>query len=124
MQHIALKTNCLEATRAFYAEVLGLPKVQAKLGPATSGSTWPRASYYGFDRTDEAPDPSALVYLGLELESFTAVDERFARVSLHTPIERDLREEYRHRQGPYGFMVRDPQRLSDQDFQVQPAVVG
>ena len=37
MQHIALKTNCLEATRAFYAEVLGLPKVQANL---ETGHIW------------------------------------------------------------------------------------
>jgi hypothetical protein len=22
--------------------------------------------------------------------------------------DRDMREEYRHRQGPYGFIVRDP----------------
>jgi len=69
MQHIALKTNCLEATRAFYAEVLGLPKVQANL---ETGHIWVNLAegfVLRFDRTDEAPDPSALVYLGLELES-------------------------------------------------------
>lgn len=108
MQHIALKTNRLEATRAFYAEVLGLPEVRVNL---EAGHIWVNLAegfVLRFDRTNEAPDPSALVYLGLELENFTAVDERFSRVSLHAPIERDLREEYRHRQGPYGFIVRDP----------------
>lgn len=108
MQHIALRTNRLEATRAFYAEVLGLPDIRVNL---ESGHIWVNLAdnfVLRFDRVDEAPDPSALVYLGLELENFTAVDERFSQVSPHTPIERDLREKYRHRQGPYGFIVRDP----------------
>jgi len=88
--------------------VLGLPEVRANL---EAGHIWVNLAegfVLRFDRVDEAPDPSALAYLGLELENFTAVDERFSRVSPHAPIERDMREEYRHKQGPYGFIVRDP----------------
>jgi len=88
--------------------VLGLPEVRANL---ETGHIWVKLAQgfvLRFDRVDEAPDPSALVYLSLELENFTAVDKRFSRVSHHAPIERDLREEYRHRQGLYSFIVRDP----------------
>jgi catechol 2,3-dioxygenase-like lactoylglutathione lyase family enzyme len=108
MQHIALGTNRLEATHKFYTEVLGLSEVRCNL---ETGHLWVNLAegfVLRFDRVDEAPDPSALVYLGLELENFAAVDERFSRVILHTSIERDWREEYRHKQGPYGFIVRDP----------------
>ncbi len=108
MQHIALRTNRFEASIAFYAEVLGLSDIRVNL---ETGHLWVNLAegfVLRFDHVDEAPDPSALVYLGLELENFAAVDERFSRVSLHTSIERDLREEYRHKQGPYGFIVRDP----------------
>lgn len=38
----------------------------------------------------EAPNPSAVVYLGLELADFAAVDEQYSRVTTHVAIECDL----------------------------------
>ena len=61
-----------------------------------------------FDRTDEPLHPSAVQYLGLELESFGAVDAVYQRVAPHVKMGRDMRELYREAQGPYGFFIEDP----------------
>ncbi len=50
----------------------------------------------------------AVQYLGLELASFGAVDEMYEHVANYAPTGRDLRETYRHAQGPYGFFIADP----------------
>ncbi len=107
LQHIAFKTNELEATRAFYLELLGL------LGryDAESGHLWVNFEdgfVLRFDRTDDDVFPAEVQYLGLELASFEAVDRMYERLTPHVAIKRDLRETYRHAQGPYGFFIGDP----------------
>lgn len=107
LQHIALKTNDLEATRAFYLELLGLPG----RCDAASGHLWVNFEdgfVLRFDRSDDATDTSAVRYLGLELPSFRAVDQMYERLVPRVSVHRDLRETYRHAQGPYGFFVHDP----------------
>lgn len=106
LQHLALKTNDLEATRAFYLELLRLPG----RCDAESGHLWVNFDdgfVLRFDRSEDAPKTGAVQYLGLELASFGAVDRMYHLVS-HAPIRRDLRDTYRHAQGPYGFFIADP----------------
>ena len=108
LQHIALKTEDLERTRAFYKDVLGLEEANYD---ADIGRLWLSLEdgfTLIFDRTEEEVIAWGLTYLGLELSDFAAVDAIFERVSSHTSIEKDIREQYRHAQGPYGFFVRDP----------------
>ncbi|CAN5844462.1 hypothetical protein BH24DEI2_BH24DEI2_15750 [soil metagenome] len=106
IQHIALKTNDLERTRAFY-KLLGLEgDLNTKVGRMwlkfDDGFT------LIFDYSNELLHPATLNYLGLELADFEAVDRMFERLAPHISIERDLREKYREAQGPYGFFVEDP----------------
>ena len=107
LQHIALKTNDLEATRAFYLELLGLPG----RCDAEAGHLWVNFDdgfVLRFDCSEDAPNAGAVQYLGLELTSSDAVDRMYEHLISHAPIHRDLRETYRHAQGPYGFFVTDP----------------
>lgn len=108
LQHIALKTSRLEATRDFYRDTLGLLDVRYDGEGGTVWVNFPDGFVLRFDRTSVLPDPGALTYLGLELENFAQVDSMYQKLSASLPIERDLRENYRHRQGPYGFILRDP----------------
>lgn len=107
LQHLALKANELEATRAFYLELLELPgRFEAE-----SGHLWINfrdGFVLRFDRTDEVVNPGAVRYLGLELGSFEAVDRMHSHLTPRVSIARDLREAYRDARGPYGFFVADP----------------
>ena len=106
IQHIALKTNDLESTRTFYA-LLGL---EGDLNSEV-GRMWLNFEdgfTLIFDRSDKKPDRGTLTYLGLELTSFEAVDRMFEKLASQVSIGRDLREDYRNAQGPYGFFVEDP----------------
>ena len=108
LQHIALKTEDLELIRAFYKDVLGLEEANYN---ADIGRLWLSLEdgfTLIFDRTEEEMTDSSLTYLGLELPDFAAVDAMFKQVSAHASVEKDMREQYRHAQGPYGFFVRDP----------------
>ena len=107
LQHIALKTDDLEATRVFYLELLGL----SGRCDAESGHLWVNFDdgfVLRFDRSEDAPNAGAVQYLGLELASFEAVDRMYERLAAHVSVRRDLRETYRQAQGPYGFFVADP----------------
>lgn len=108
LQHIALMTNDLERTRAFYKDVLGLE--EANYDP-NIGRLWLRLEdefTLIFDRSGEAVFSSSIRYLGLELTDFAAVDQMYEKVSSSQHIWRDMREFHRHKQGPYGFFLQDP----------------
>ena len=107
LQHIALRTNDLERTRAFY-KLLGLEEANYD---ADIGRLWLSLEddfTLIFHRTDEALAPFTIQYLGLELADFGAVDEMYERVEARAKMGRDMRELYRDEQGPYGFFVEDP----------------
>ena len=107
LQHIALRTNDLERTRAFY-KLFGLE--EANFDP-DGGRLWLSLAdgfTLIFDRSDEVPSASSITYLGLELVDFEAVDEMYERVEARAKMGRDMRELYRDEQGPYGFFVEDP----------------
>lgn len=108
LQHIALQTNNLERTRAFYKDVLGLEEANYD---ADIGRLW--LSLKGgftliFDRSDDVPSASTVKYLGLELPDFKAVDRMYEKLAPQAEMGRDMRELYRHKQGPYSFFVKDP----------------
>ena len=107
LQHLALKTADLGATHVFYTELLEL----SGRCDAESGHLWVNFDdgfVLRFDRSEDAPNASAVQYLGLELASFGAVDKMYEHVANCAPTGRDLRETYRHAQGPYGFLIADP----------------
>ena len=106
IQHIALKTNDLRATAAFY-RLLGL-EGDLNLEVGRLWLNFEDNFTLIFDRSAEKPDPATLTYLGLELASFEMVDRMFEKLTPQISIERDLREDYRNAQGPYGFFVEDP----------------
>jgi catechol 2,3-dioxygenase-like lactoylglutathione lyase family enzyme len=108
LQHIALKTQFLEATRDFYAQTLGLPGVRCDDERGVVWVSFPDGFVLRFDHATSPPDPGAITYLGLELDDFGAVDTLYQKLADLLPIERDLRQTYRHQQGPYGFILRDP----------------
>ena len=107
IQHLALKTNDLGATYAFYNDVLGcLGRCDPEVGRIwldfADGFT------LIFDRTDKPLDPEVVQYLGLELKDFGAVDRMYRKVLPHVRVGRDMRELYRDKRGPYGFFIEDP----------------
>ncbi|CAM3204514.1 VOC family protein [Deinococcus saxicola] len=106
LEHVALKARNLGQTAAFYS-LLG-----AKTSCHAEGQRlfveFESAARLIFDAADSAPDTSAVTYLGLELASDSEVDALFERVSKRVQIARDVREQYRHNTGPYGFFVADP----------------
>lgn len=104
LEHVAFKARDLDRTQAFY-ELLG---VETSLHGARLFATFHGGTRLIFDRSETAPDVRAVTYLGLELDSFDEVDRLFARISGQTSIQRDMREQYRHATGPYGFFVTDP----------------
>jgi extradiol dioxygenase family protein len=121
LQHLALKTNELAATRTFYLERLELPgRFEAESGHLWV--TFEDGFVLRFDRTDEVVDPAAVQYLGLELGSFEDVDRMHARLTRHVRIERDLRARYRDARGPYGFFVADPSGYLVKIFRYNAAV--
>ncbi|EYB69167.1 hypothetical protein DEIPH_ctg011orf0154 [Deinococcus phoenicis] len=106
LEHVAFKALDLDRTQAFY-ESFG-----AETSRHASGKrlfvTLDGTTRLIFDHTDSPPDVSTVTYLGIELDSFGEVDAMFTRLSERAAIRRDLREEYRHAAGPYGFFVADP----------------
>lgn len=108
VQHLALKTNDLEKTYAFYTDILGCD--ETRYDPEI-GRVWLNFAdgfTLIFDHSNEILQPSAVQYLGLELENFAAVDRMYQQVALHGAVGRDMRELYREKPGPYGFFTADP----------------
>lgn len=106
LEHVALKVLDLGRTQAFY-EALGA-EVSCHAGGQRLLVTLGSGTRLIFDRTDTPPVTAALTYLGVELGSFDEVDALFTRLGARSEIRRDMREEYRHATGPYGFLVPDP----------------
>lgn len=104
LEHVAFKASDLDRTQAFY-ELLG---AETSLHGKRLFATFDGGTRLIFDHSDASPDVRAVTYLGLELDSFDEVDALFARLSGQVSIQRDVREEYRHTTGPYGFFVSDP----------------
>ncbi len=107
LQHIALQTNDLEQTRAFY-KVLGLEEANYD---ANIGRLWLNLEdgfTLIFDRSEETLSASTVKYLGLELPDFKAVDRMYEKLAPQAEMGRDMRELYSHKQGPYGFFIQDP----------------
>lgn len=107
LEHVAFRALNLDRTQAFY-EALGAQTSRHVAGERLF-ATFDSGTRLIFDHTTSPPDVSALTYLGLELESFGEVDGLFTRLSELVPIRRDVREQYRHATGPYGFFVADPE---------------
>ena len=108
VQHLALKTAAFEQTYTFYTDILGCSDARYD---AQIGRIWLNFAdgfTLIFDRTDEPLNPLSVQYLGLELPSFTAVDEMYQQVAPHAELGRDMRELYRDARGPYGFFIFDP----------------
>ncbi|KEF34699.1 hypothetical protein RDMS_05615 [Deinococcus sp. RL] len=106
LEHVAFKASDLNRTRAFY-DLLGA-ETSLHRGGQRLFASFGGGTRLIFDHSEQAPDVSALTYLGLELDSFDEVDGLFTRLSEHVRIQRDVREQYRHATGPYGFFVTDP----------------
>ena len=108
IQHVALRTQDLGASCRFYAEVLGVATGRTDEAVGRAWLDFPDGFTLIFDYAETPPDPPTLTYLGLELESFAAVDELVEKLEASVVIERDMRETYRNARGPYGFFIRDP----------------
>lgn len=106
LEHVAFQARELDRTQAFY-ELLGA-ETSRQAGGKRLFVTLDSPTRLIFDHTDSPPDVSAVTYLGIELDSFEEVDTLFTLLSERASIQRDLREEYRHAAGPYGFFVADP----------------
>ncbi|BDP43524.1 hypothetical protein DAETH_34930 (plasmid) [Deinococcus aetherius] len=106
LEHVALKALDLGRTQVFY-EALGA-NVSRPAGGQRLFATFDGRTRLIFDQVDFSPDSGALTYLGLELASFDEVDALFTRLATQANIHRDMREEYSHATGPYGFFVLDP----------------
>jgi len=107
VQHLALKSRDLAATRRFYHELLGLEVAGFREGELVA--FWLEGGFVlRFDFTEEDFTPAGLSYFGLELPSFADVDAWFEQLKGRAPIVRDLRPEFADRPGPYGFLLRDP----------------
>lgn len=104
LEHVAFKARDLDRTQAFY-KLLG---AETSLRGERLFATFHGGTRLIFDSATSAPDVRAVTYLGLELDSFAEVDALFTQLSEQTGVQRDLREQYRHATGPYGFFVTDP----------------
>lgn len=106
LEHVALKARDLALTDAFYT-ALGARTSRHAAGTRLFAEFNTR-THLIFDATDLLPDVSAITYLGLELESDAEVDALIEHLSQQFQIARDVRDQYRHTTGPYGFFVNDP----------------
>lgn len=106
LEHIAFKASDLNQTQAFY-ELLGAETAR-HAGGARLFVTFEGRTRLIFDHADLPPDVSAVTYLGIELATLEEVNGLFDRLPKQVAIQRDVREEYRHATGPYGFFVTDP----------------
>lgn len=106
-QHLALATHDLDASRAFYGEVLGLEVATYDPEAGLLALRLADGFVLRFERRAQV-HPQGLLFFGLELPTFEEVDRWFVRLEGHVPIVEDLRERYADRPGPYGFLIRDP----------------
>ncbi len=102
IQHVALASRDVAAAHRFYAGRLGLPV--GNFDP--EGGLLALRLADGFVLRFEAGPAPGVRFLGLELESFEAVDQAYRRFSDRVVL--DLRARYRNRPGPYGFFLEDP----------------
>ncbi len=121
VQHLALKSRELAATGRFYHGLLGL-EVAGLREQALIAFRLEDGFVLRFDFTEEAFTPAGLSYFGLELPSFADVDAWFERLKDRAPVVRDLRPNYTHRPGPYGFLLRDPDGYVVKLFKYGPRV--
>ncbi|MDP8958355.1 MAG: VOC family protein [Actinomycetota bacterium] len=107
-QHVAFFSLDLEATKSFFQELLGLEV--ANYDPEHGLLVFGLAEGFvlRFERTTESVGCPGLRFVGLEFSSFDEVDALFEGVSSAAPILADMRERYRDRRGPYGFVIEDP----------------
>ncbi|AFZ66454.1 VOC family protein [Deinococcus peraridilitoris] len=107
LEHVAFKAVNLPQTEAFYHNLgahVSWHNAAQRLFVGFS-----RGSRLIFDKAETAVNPSAVVYIGIELPDFQAVDQAFIRcASSSAVLGRDMRETYRSATGPYGFFVQDP----------------
>jgi catechol 2,3-dioxygenase-like lactoylglutathione lyase family enzyme len=106
-QHIALMTSHLAATYTFYVDLLGLHP--ANYDPARG--LLALGLDEGFVLRFEAGEivlPDSIRFIGVELDSFDAVDRLHARLAPQVEILTDLRLQFTTAPGPYGFIIADP----------------
>ncbi|AZI44686.1 VOC family protein (plasmid) [Deinococcus psychrotolerans] len=106
LEHVALKALNLERTADFY-QALGAVISRHDEGRRLFAE-FSSGSRLIFDAVATAPDPSALTYLGLELDSECEVDDLIASLTDQSSGVQDMRQDYRQKTGPYGFFVTDP----------------
>lgn len=120
-QHICLTTDRLAETRDFYVKTLGL--VAATYDEASGLLALLLADGFVLRFEAKGPaEPSSIRFIGLELDSFEEVDRLFDALSGRVPIVQDLRSRYTSRQGPYGFIIEDPNGYRLKLFKYGPRV--
>ncbi|MCS6889645.1 MAG: VOC family protein [Chloroflexus sp.] len=106
-QHICLTTDRLRETRDFYANILGLAPTYYDETVGVLAITLADGFVLRFE-TAGPPEPSGIRFIGLELDSFAAVDSLFEELVGRARIVEDLRARYTTIKGPYGFIIEDP----------------
>lgn len=113
VDHLHLKCNDLENTRAFYKQFLDVNELHYHDEEQLSVLSIDRNQFViQFQQADQTVENTGnhLGFIGLELESFHEVDQMIKTAEEQYPelLGKDMRDQFRNEKGPYGFFIEDP----------------
>ncbi|CAN5495125.1 hypothetical protein BH24DEI1_BH24DEI1_01120 [soil metagenome] len=106
-QHICLITDRLSETHDFYVGLLGLKAANYNESVGLLAFRLDDGFVLRFEANGSA-SPSSIRFLGLELDSFEQVDRLHDKLAKSIEIVQDLRAQFTSAEGPYGFLIEDP----------------
>lgn len=116
-------TDQLSETRDFFAETLGLEVANYDESAGLLVLRLADGFVLRFESKGPAT-PETIRFLGLELGSFDEVDSFYDRLRGRVNIIEDLRPRFTTKEGPYGFIIEDPNGYRLKLFKYGPRVDG
>jgi catechol 2,3-dioxygenase-like lactoylglutathione lyase family enzyme len=120
-QHIALMTIRLDATYTFYVDLLGMQPVNYDPAHGLLALSLDEGFVLRFE-AGPAVASASIRFIGIELDSFDAVDRLHARLAPQVEIITDLRPQFTATPGPYGFIIADPNGYRIKLFRYGPRI--
>lgn len=107
-QNLRLTVEDIDRTKAFYVDILGFSVANFSREHRMLALGLADGFVLRFDQAPGPHDASGLHSIGIELDDFAAVDRLFETLPDDVDINADLRDRFADQQGPYGFIVIDP----------------
>lgn len=107
-RNIRLIVEDIDRTKAFYVDVLGFSIANISREHRMLALGLADGFILRFHEAPGAHAAPGLHSIGIELDDFAAVDRLFDALPDDVEISADLRARFADQQGPYGFIVVDP----------------